>query len=211
MYKIAKDLFVDGFQKIGLIAPLASLLFTICKLLDVKLSWLQSIDYAWGLLPLLIWVTIAYVRRWQAYNNLVGEYDHCLFLEHIQINKFESPNNVDENGEPKIEGYCLGLTLRNTSDRPVKYEIENLNISDFVPTAYDNKGAVISPQSQSIFFSPRIDSNTIPEEILIKMELAYGSPMQPKIRMGHKKIKVSSVYPTKFTYIEDTDNPYEQS
>jgi hypothetical protein len=58
-----KDMFIDGYKLIGASAPVLSIGFTIAKALDLHIG-LENISYAWGLLPLLLWVLIAYWRRW---------------------------------------------------------------------------------------------------------------------------------------------------
>ena len=58
-----KDMFIDGYKLIGASAPVLSIDFTIAKALDLHIG-LENISYAWGLLPLSLWVLIACWRRW---------------------------------------------------------------------------------------------------------------------------------------------------
>lgn len=53
----------------SLLAPFASLLFTAAKAWDVAVP-LKDVSYAWAILPILIWVLIAYYRRWEASDRL---------------------------------------------------------------------------------------------------------------------------------------------
>lgn len=58
-----RDLFADGYKLLGASAPVLSIIFTIAKALNLKVG-LENVSYAWALLPLLLWVLVAYVRRW---------------------------------------------------------------------------------------------------------------------------------------------------
>ena len=60
--RILRDLFADGYSIVGAIAPVLSTGFTIAKALDLTIH-LRDISYAWALLPILLWVIVAYVRR----------------------------------------------------------------------------------------------------------------------------------------------------
>src|ERR1700730_18604648 len=62
IWKILRDLFVDGYSIVGAIAPLLSIGFTVSKAFDA-IPNLREISYAWGLLPILLWVLVAYARR----------------------------------------------------------------------------------------------------------------------------------------------------
>jgi hypothetical protein len=63
LLRFLKDLFSDGHKLLGVLAPVLSLAFTVAKALNLTVG-LQDISYAWALLPLLLWVIAAYVRRW---------------------------------------------------------------------------------------------------------------------------------------------------
>jgi len=63
-------LFSDGFKALGLFSWLLSGIFTIAKIYDA-VSWLRHIDYAWALLPITVWLLVAYYRRWTAYQDQV--------------------------------------------------------------------------------------------------------------------------------------------
>lgn len=59
------DLWRDGNAVLGTVSPLVSAVFAIAKWADMPaLSHLRDVSYAWALAPLLVWVFIAYVRRW---------------------------------------------------------------------------------------------------------------------------------------------------
>lgn len=53
----------DGLRYLRVIAPLASISFTILKALEYPVP-LKEWSYAWAFLPILVWVAVAYVRRW---------------------------------------------------------------------------------------------------------------------------------------------------
>jgi hypothetical protein len=61
----------DGLRYLRVIAPLASIVFTVLKALEFPVH-LKDWSYAWALLPLLIWVVVAYVRRWIDSERLEG-------------------------------------------------------------------------------------------------------------------------------------------
>lgn len=46
-----------------------AIVFTAAKAFDT-IPNLSNISYAWGLLPILVWVAVAYVRRCRRYNDL---------------------------------------------------------------------------------------------------------------------------------------------
>jgi hypothetical protein len=69
IWKILRDLFVDGYLVVGLAAPLLSIGFTVLKASDA-IPNLRDTSYAWALLPILIWVLAAYVRRDSRYITL---------------------------------------------------------------------------------------------------------------------------------------------
>lgn len=61
--QFVRDLFSDGYQIVGAIAPLLSILFTVAKLFEWPDQAIKDVSYAWALLPLLGWVLVAYFRR----------------------------------------------------------------------------------------------------------------------------------------------------
>src|SRR5258708_27210160 len=98
--RIARDLFVDGYSVVGAIAPLLSIGFTVAQALDLAIN-LREISYAWALLPLLLWVVVAYVRR-----NL-----RFLDLERQQNNLEARADGLTKLGELRARG----VALRNKS------------------------------------------------------------------------------------------------
>ena len=56
----------DGYKAISIVAPLASLSFTALKAFGAEGWNFASASYAWALLPILVWVSVAYARRWSA-------------------------------------------------------------------------------------------------------------------------------------------------
>jgi hypothetical protein len=74
--RIAEDLFRDGYKLLGVIAPILSVGFTTAKALNLSVG-LQQISYAWALMPLLLWVLVAYVRRCLYSYNLEVDIDNA--------------------------------------------------------------------------------------------------------------------------------------
>ena len=70
VWTVVTDLFGDGYKLVSITAPFLSLAFTITKIFEVPIMGLREVPYAWAFLPLLIWVSIAYVRRWSKFNDL---------------------------------------------------------------------------------------------------------------------------------------------
>lgn len=69
--EICIDLYRDGYSLVGAIAPLVSIGFTLAKAYNLNVS-LQGVSYAWALLPLVVWLAVAYIRRWLAYYQAEG-------------------------------------------------------------------------------------------------------------------------------------------
>jgi hypothetical protein len=63
LLRFLRDLFRDGHKLLGVLAPVLSVAFTFAKALNLT-AGLRDISYAWALLPLLLWVFAAYIRRW---------------------------------------------------------------------------------------------------------------------------------------------------
>ena len=51
-------------------SPLLSIAFTIAKIFDA-VPILRHVDYGWAFLPLTIWLLVAYVRRWSAFQDQI--------------------------------------------------------------------------------------------------------------------------------------------
>jgi hypothetical protein len=56
------DLWRDGYAVLGAVSPLLSATFAIAKAADVQIINLRDISYGWGLLPITIWLFVAYLR-----------------------------------------------------------------------------------------------------------------------------------------------------
>lgn len=70
MLKFIRNFFNDGYKKVGLLAPGLSISYTLLKAFEVDLKGLKELSYAWALLPLLVWVLMAYISRFRSYNEL---------------------------------------------------------------------------------------------------------------------------------------------
>jgi hypothetical protein len=98
--RILRDLFADGYSVVGALAPILSISFTAAKAFDVTVH-LRDISYAWALLPILLWVIVAYVRR---HSQFVG-------LEKQQDDKRARANGLARLGQLRERG----VALRNKS------------------------------------------------------------------------------------------------
>jgi hypothetical protein len=67
------DLVSDGYKIVGIAAPLLSILYTGLKFWEIDLGLLKEVSYAWALLPLTVWLLIAYSRRRSAHISLLME------------------------------------------------------------------------------------------------------------------------------------------
>jgi hypothetical protein len=62
-FRFIYDLCIDGYAVVSFAAPIASLAFTAAKFFELPLAVLHELSYAWALLPLTLWLLVAYVRR----------------------------------------------------------------------------------------------------------------------------------------------------
>ena len=100
IFRILRDLFVDGYSVVGATAPLLSIGFTLAKAFDLAIN-LREVSFAWALLPLLIWVLVAYVRR---------------NLQFIDLEQRQNKLDAWTDGLSKLgELRARGVTLRNKS------------------------------------------------------------------------------------------------
>lgn len=100
IFKILRDLFTDGYSVVGAIAPLLSIGFTVAKAFDLAIN-LRHVSYAWGLLPILGWVIVAYVRQ----------HSQFVTLEQEQTNKQARADGLAQLGRLRERG----VALRNKS------------------------------------------------------------------------------------------------
>lgn len=75
IFRILRDLFVDGYSVVGAVAPILSISFTAAKAFDLTIH-LRDISYVWGLIPILLWVVVAYVRRDLRFIELEQQHDN---------------------------------------------------------------------------------------------------------------------------------------
>lgn len=112
--KLAATFFDDGYKNIGLINPAITFVLSICKFLEVDFAGLKNLSYGWVLLPLLIWVIMAYVSRWKKYE----------LLEKQLETSFDW--NIDKHFTPKLgknEEACL-LHITNGHKKLENCQIE---------------------------------------------------------------------------------------
>ena len=78
IFALIADLFSDGYKLVGLLAPLASLSFTLAKAFEAPMHWLKEVSYSWALFPILVWVGVAYTRRWYQFQTLAENQGNVL-------------------------------------------------------------------------------------------------------------------------------------
>jgi hypothetical protein len=118
-----KDLWTDGYKFIGAIAPILSIGFTIAKATEVHVS-LRDISYAWAFAPLLVWLFMAYLKRWRA----------CRELE-AKINKSEHDKIIRQYLAFMVhDGEALKAQCANTNEPLPKNEVEAwaLKVEEFL-------------------------------------------------------------------------------
>lgn len=68
--RLVRGLYDDGLKALSILSPLLSIAFTIAKIFDA-VPILRHVDYGWAFLPLTIWLLVAYVRRWSAFQDQI--------------------------------------------------------------------------------------------------------------------------------------------
>ncbi len=69
--RFISDLYSDGYKLIGLVAPLLSIFVSVYKLAGPEVDWLKDVPWAWVPIPIILWLLLAYWRRWREYNEHV--------------------------------------------------------------------------------------------------------------------------------------------
>jgi hypothetical protein len=70
IFRVPVALYSGGFKALSLFAPLLSIAFTIAKPFDA-VSILRDISYASELLPITIWLLVAYTHRLSAFDEAI--------------------------------------------------------------------------------------------------------------------------------------------
>lgn len=131
IWRTFKDLIADGYSFIGAIAPILSIGFTAAKALDLNIA-IRDVSYAWAILPLLIWLLIAYLRRHAKY----GE------LEEREVTASRKQSLLNELNEHRK----LGVEIRNSHpDGGAELQLWFAQSRAWMTVAYDIAGR-ISPQ-----------------------------------------------------------------
>jgi hypothetical protein len=68
--RLVQGLYDDGLKALSIFSALLSIAFTIAKIFDA-VPILRRVDYGWAFLPLTIWLLVAYVRRWSAFQDQI--------------------------------------------------------------------------------------------------------------------------------------------
>jgi hypothetical protein len=68
--RLVWGLYDDGLKALSIFSTLLSIAFTIAKIFDA-VAILCHVDYGWAFLPLTIWLLVAYVRRWSAFQDQI--------------------------------------------------------------------------------------------------------------------------------------------
>lgn len=98
----SKDIFSDGYKLVGIVAPLLSISWTLAKFFaGPKVMSIQEMSYAWALLPITIWLLIAYVRRWRKSESLRIDRDALQELKNYE-DALDSLSVLFDEGNQKI-------------------------------------------------------------------------------------------------------------
>ncbi len=87
----------DSCKVYGAIGPFLSAIYWFYKWLGEPPPMIKDLSWAWGMVPLLILVIVAYVRRWLAFKELAQQlepeinlmFEPGSFCEHISENHFD--------------------------------------------------------------------------------------------------------------------------
>lgn len=134
LIKYIKDLFVDGYRFVSVLAPLLSISYTLAKLWGIDLMGIQELSYTWAFLPLLIWVLIAYTRKWRAFHELEEKQKPRLEI----VFKNEEPYFQDDqlflpgkNGKAKYRFYRIRIISRlGTYAEGVEVKVSEIRYKD---------------------------------------------------------------------------------
>lgn len=165
------------------------------------MMWLQELSYAWALLPLFIWVLIAYIRRWHSYNEIIEEYSHSINLEAINLTVMAQPGEVTH--------HRYEFLFKNTISKPIEYNFTSLKMNGAnIEGHFDNKRGVIRPNSTAKFFLPALPVSGAAKDV-IEFEMVYGSPRKPNLRQWHKSVSAVLVGESiSYTDIKDDDKEF---
>jgi len=131
IWRILRDLFVDGYSVVGAIAPALSVSFTVLKAFDAFPN-LRGISYLWGLVPILVWILVAYVRRDLRY----------IDLEQQTSNVAARAENLAKLGKLRKDG----VALRNKSIRTQQdFNQWSKDEAEWRQQVYQIAGALSSP------------------------------------------------------------------
>jgi hypothetical protein len=143
---------------------------------------------------------------------LTDEYAHALALEQI---------NHEEARQKNLAGEIIGreqgvaLVLRNTIGRPIRYMMTALKINGVEGDDYENRGDVISPLTQSTFYSFRqtapLEGMDKYQRLEVDLEIKYGPPGKP-LRLMHRSstLHISEGKRTRFVTKTESEEPIRE-
>jgi hypothetical protein len=142
---------------------------------------------------------------------LTGEYAHALALE--QINN-EETRETNKDGEVIGRHQGVGLVLRNTITRPLRYTVKALKVNGIEGENYQNRGAVISPLSRTMFYSSKqpapLEAMDKYQQFEVELEIEYGPPAKA-LRVMRRSATLE-VYPAgnvRFVTKGESEEPIE--
>src|SRR6266404_3572258 len=148
--RLLADLIKDGFSVVGVLAPLLSISIPVSKALNVPLAALESISYAWAFLPLLIWVLIAYVRRWFSNRSrdltLNDEVSFAFKPVHFHVEQRNDPAFAKS-------GIRVAFIFQNFSSRALRYKFETILLNGHSQSDLSGLEDVVPPNGQAHFWT----------------------------------------------------------
>lgn len=173
--------------------------------------------FTWEWYALLIVVIIIFIvlecafqtiqKREEELEKLLDIYAYSLKLESITR---EEQHQVDEHGSTVERHGRFVLKLKNTSDKPIKYEISELTINNTTQGNFLSKGSGISPHSEASFYSELVaipsTQKDSKESAKISLEILYGPADKNPTRKMTKKMNLE-IFPRsqQLTYLYEED------
>ena len=212
-FRLIRDLFLDGHKAIGLLAPLLSICFTVLKALDVPIATdLRQISYAWAFLPLLLWLFIAYVRRWAAHTEMLRTADDeaafAIKLEAVDL-------HVEQRSDPHSGQSVVRLSFnfRNRTARAIRFNVRRIDVEGVVQTDIQVREGILPANSADRFFSSFV---IVPgwsvgqyKMFSASLEVEYGSALRPFSRVisADMHIEVTPEHQVTCIFEKNTDTP----
>lgn len=175
--RLILDLIKDGYSVLGVTAPLLSIGVTMSKALDLPLTaGLRHISYAWAFLPLLLWVTIAYARRWLRDRSREATLNDEVAFAFKPVNFHVEQRNDPDSRQAGIRVACI---FRNFSAKAVKYKLASVVLNDVSQAELVGLEDVVPPNSDIHFWTSFaiLDDWTVGKNRIVPLnwQIEYGS------------------------------------